>query len=372
MKIAVLDFLMGDNGKGRWAHYFSKDADYVIRTSGAGNCGHVIWRDGKKYTHHILPSADYRNPNIKSYLGHGMYINPDELLEEILGFSKDFPGVGKTIIVDPDAFVITEAHIAEDKEKNKHIGSTNKGVGPAAISKFGRTGTRLYHLIRDKATVIEKLKELGVQFIPVLKMQEEFEKSNLVFEGSQGSAIDVSVGIDYPFVTSSDCTVSGIYSSGFHFVDLDRVYGAGKPYLTKSGNGKMITEIHGEEASALQLAGGEKGATTGRDRRIGYLDLPMSKYGIKKSGITHILMSKLDIMNGNKFIRVCNSYNKEVNSAGDFEEIEPGYIDLLGWNDGMNKEEIKPFLKYVERYCNTPIAFTSAGVNDEDVVRFGE
>ena len=224
-------------------------------------------------------------------------------------------------------------------------------------------------LIRDNNVIIEKLQEMGVQFTPILKLQEEFKKSNLVFEGAQGSAIDLQIGTDYPFVTSSDCTVSGIYSSVFHFVKLDHVYGVGKPYFTKSGNGRLITEMPEKEAEIIRERGSEKGATTGRNRRIGYLDLPLAEYCIKKSGITDLIFSKLDIMNEMKEIKVCNIYDKPVYSAGDFKDVVPYYINLRGWNDGKNIEEISPFLNYVKRSLGTHIAYVSAGVNDEDVIK---
>jgi adenylosuccinate synthase len=328
--IAILDPSWGDNGKGRCAHYFAPKYGWVVRAQGSSNCGHQVFVNGKSYVHHLLPSADYRYKT-KSFLANGMVINLDELYQEIKEFSKDFAGIAKSIYVDPDAFIITQKHIDYDKEHNKHIGSTNKGVGPAYTDKIARKGTRVYHCIRDNAEVILALKELGVNFIPILRLKEEFEKSSIIFEGSQSALLDINAGPDYPYLTSSDCTISGVYASGFHFLKIDKVYGCIKPYLTKSGNGNLPTEFSEEDASKIRLAGDEIGKTTGRNRRIGALDLPALRYGILKAGITDLILTKLDILDGEKSVKVCVSYGKEVFSPGDFYDLRPEYISMPGW-----------------------------------------
>jgi adenylosuccinate synthase len=366
--IAILDTLLGDNAKGHFAHYFSPQFDWVIRTSGSSNCGHVVYRDGKKYVHHLLPSGDYRVKNLKSFLGSGMYINLEELLEEIKLAEQDFPGVAKTIYVDPDAFTINEEHIKFDKEKNKHIGSTAKGVSPAATSKYARTGERVYDYINCNAEVIKTLKALGVHFTPLLSLRETFERSKLLFEGNQGVMLDINSGI-YPYVTTSDCTVSGIYASGFHFVKLDRVYGMMKPYLTKSGEGPLPSEYFGKEAEDLRMRGGEFGNTTGRARRVGALDLPMLKYGIRKGGMTHLIISKMDILSGQESVKVCYDYGKEVHSPNDFRGAAAYYTHLPGWKDAKSIKQISPFITHIENYTNTPVEYISAGIDNSDILK---
>jgi adenylosuccinate synthase len=365
--IAVLDANLGDCGKGHFAHFFSPKFDWVIRTSGSSNCGHVVYRDGKKYVHHLLPSGDYRVKGLKSFLGSGMYINLEELLEEVKIAEEDFPGVAKSIYVDPDAFTINDEHIAFDKEKNKHIGSTSKGVSPAATSKYARTGARIYNYINDNAEVIQALTDLGVQFTPLLSLRETFERSKLLFEGNQGVLLDINSGI-YPFVTTSDCTVSGIYASGFHFVKLDRVYGMMKPYLTKSGEGPLPSEYFGEEAEDLRKRGGEFGNTTGRARRVGALDLPMLKYGIRKGGMTHLIISKMDILSGQERIKICYDYGKEIHSPNDFKNVKPFYVNLPGWQDAKDTKQIQPFIKHIEDYTSTKVEYISAGVENSDIL----
>lgn len=366
--IAILDTVYGDTGKGRVAHYFSTKFGWHIRFGGSSNCGHVIYRDGKKYNHHLLPSADYRNPHTRSFLASGMYIHLHTLLEEVKSATQDFPGAAKTIYVDPDAFVITDEHIKIDRETNKHLGTTGQGVGVAASAKYARTSSRIYNHINDNAEVIQELKTLGIHFTTLLTLREQFERSNLLFEGHQGVMLDINAGIT-PYTTSSDCTVAGIAAAGFNFIKLDRVYGLSKAgYLTKSGEGPLPSEIFGEEADRLRTLGGEVGNTTGRNRRIAYLDLPMLKYGIRKGGITHLILTKLDIMNGQDKIKVCYDYGTEIHSPNDFRHAKPYYVELLGWRDARDLKQIVPFIKHIEDFTNTPVEYVSVGVNDADML----
>lgn len=367
--IAILDTLLGDNGKGRASHWFSSSNKYrwSVRYASGNNAGHQIHRNGKKYSHHLLPCANY-NYDVKSFLASGMMINLEALLEEISEFEKDYPNVGKSIYLDKDAFIVSKEHIEIDKEKNKHLQTTWKGMGPATVDKYARTGTRIYNLINDNAEIIKSLKRKGVNFTTILELREDFEKSNIIFEGAQGSMLDINSGI-YPFVTSADTTVAAIYSAGFNFVKLDRVYGMLKPYLTKSGGGPLPTEMSDEDAKYWQDFASEFGVSTGRRRRIAYLDLPMLKYGVLKGGITHLFITKMDILNAQKAIKVCNSYGKNVYSPSDFNEVKPTYTHLQGWDDGKDIRQISPFIRYIEDYVGVPVEYISAGVNDDDVIK---
>lgn len=368
MNIAILDCVLGDTGKGRVAHYFSPKFQWVIRHGGSNNCGHVVYRDGEKYNHHFLPSADYRNSKIKSFLASGMYIHLRALLDEIKLAEQNFPGVAKTIYIDPDAFVITDEHIKIDQETNKHLGTTGRGVGIAASDKYARKCSRIYNYINDNADIIKEFKELGINFTPLLALKEIFERSNLLFEGHQGVMLDINAGIT-PYTTSSDCTVAGIYAAGFNFIRLDKVYGLSKGgYLTKSGEGPLPTEILGEEADRLRSLGREFGNTTGRNRRIAHMDLPMLKYGILKGGLTHLIMTKLDILNGQEKIKICYDYGKEIHSPNDFKDANPHYIEIKGWHDARDINQVEPFIKMVEDYTGIIVEYISVGVNDEDMI----
>lgn len=368
--IAVLDAFFGDNGKGRCSNDFSPNFDYVIRFNGSNNAGHVVYRDGIKYNHHLLPCADYRNKNTKSFLANGMVISPEKLLEEVLEMEQSFPGVAKTIIVDPDVFVVLPEHIERDKAENKHLGTTSQGVGPAYTDKVARKGVRFYNLINDNNETIQTLSKMGVRFIPELKLREIFKKSNLLFEGAQSILLDINCSI-YPYCTSSDTTISGAYACGFHWVKFDKVYGAIKPYGTKSGAGPLPTEMSDEDAKIIRELGGEYGNTTKRARRISYLDLPAIRYAVKKGGITNLIINKMDILSKQKSIKVCHSYGKEeeIYSPNDFNDAKPDYINLPGWNNAKNIDQVLPFLKYVESFVGIPVDYIGVGVNKEDLIK---
>ena len=370
--IAILDCLAGDNGKGRASHWFGSrnQFDWCIRPNSGSNAGHQIYRDGRKYSHHLLPCANYNTP-IKSYLGAGMMIDLEELLAEINLFRKDYPDMAKSIYVDADAFIVSKEHIQQDREKNGHLMTTGKGIGPATVDKYNRTGTRIYNLINDNADIIKALSSLGVTFTYALALRNNFEKSSLLFEGAQGILLDLQSGI-YNYVTTTDTTVSGIYASGFHFVKLDRVYGVIKAgYMTKSGAGPLPTEMPKEEALMWRTKGAEFGVTTGRDRRIAYMDFPMLKYGILKGGITHLILTKLDIMNGAEKIKVCYDYGKEIHSPNDFKDVKPHYVELPGWQDARDSKQVAPFIEHIQNYTNTPVEYISVGVEDSDMFEVG-
>jgi len=376
--IAVLGTLYGDEGKGRIVHYMSKDYDWVIRFNGGANAGHTIYRmingERKKYIHNLLPSFDWTKPNQKAFLAQRMVIDLEQLYNEIHAIEIDIfkttekpcnGCVAKRVYVDPDAFVVLPKHKEEDKAKNGHIGSTNRGIGPAYKDKVNRSGKRVKDLIKENNRAAWNLKRMGVQFKHALELRDEFENSNLLFEGAQGAMIDLNHGV-YPFVSCSDTTIGGIYSSGFAWVKLDKVYGITKAYMTKVGEGPFPTELFGDEAENLRKIGGEYGATTGRPRRIGWLDLPMLKYACAKSGITDLIVTKMDILYGMDSVPVCSAYDKEPVSASNFYDTKCQYLKMPGWNEPYD-DTSKSFLNFIGSYAGCPVNMISCGVSDEDI-----
>jgi len=379
--IAVLGAVFGDEGKGNITHHFSKDYDWVVRFSGGANAGHTIYRDGVKYVHNLLPSVDFRHKHVKSYLGAGMVIDLEKLKQEVVEANKHYPGVGSRIYVDKDAFVVREKHKEEDRATNAHIGSTNRGIGPAYKDKVGRSGIRIGDLLKinsfkDKESIkdyanligdLYNLTSLGVTFTNVMSMEEEFKNSNILFEGAQGVLLDINHGI-YPYVSSSDCCVSGIVSSGFGFVKLNKVYGVAKVYTTKVGEGPFPTEYQGEEAEALRKLGNEYGATTGRPRRVGALDLPALRYACKKGGITNLIITKFDILNGSDHVLVCTSYGKDPICSSDFFDVTRITAKVPGWKNAKNKNELAPFLDLVKKVTRLEVDYISCGTTEEDIL----
>lgn len=362
--IAVFGAFYGDEAKARFCHWSAKDFDYFIRFSGSSNCGHTIYDNNVKIVRHLIPSADF-NFN-KAFLGSGMVINPDELLKEVEDTIKLFPDAATKIIVDPDAFVVFPKHIEEDMLKNKHIGSTNKGVSPAYRDKINRCGTKIRDILNNSS--IKKLIDLGVQFKYSLEMKEEFQNSKLLFEGGQSILLDYNFSA-YPFCTSGECSLGGIYNAGFAFAPPEIVYGIFKAYSTKVGEGPFPTEYFDDAANKIRKIGNEIGATTKRPRRIGALDLPALKYSVIKGGINSLVMTKLDVLNGESTIKICTGYEKPIYSGSDFFTAKPIYIDLPGWKDSKNLEEIKPLIQYVEKYIGISISYISTGVNPEDLIK---
>jgi adenylosuccinate synthase len=379
MNIAILGSAWGDEGKGHITHHLSKDYDWIIRFNGGANAGHTIYRDGVKYVHNLMPSFDWRSPKPKAFLGSGMVIDLPQLHLEINKLFAIDPSLPSRVYVDPDAFVVLEQHKDEDKKLNGHIGSTNRGIGPAYKSKIERKGIRIRDFLNghqlDNAVdnwsklAFDKLKELGVHFKGVLEIQSEMKNADLLFEGAQGVLLDINHGI-YPYVSCSDCTIGGIYSSGFHFAPPSKVYGVAKCYTTKVGEGPFPTELKGEEAESLRKMGNEYGATTGRPRRVGWLDLPALNYACQVSGITNLIITKFDILNGMDTVPLCMSYDKNPTCSDDFFKAKPNYMDVLGWDDPKSVTELTPFISEVEFATKCPVSYISTGTDNKDILEW--
>lgn len=385
MNIAILGAQMGDEGKGRIVHDFSSQYDWVIRFNGGANAGHTIYRDGKKYVHNLLPSVDFRKPYIKSFLGSGMVLDLAQLAKEIEDASVDFPEVGRRIFVDPEAFIVTPEHKEKDRLTNQHIGSTNRGIGPAYADKIGRCGVRVSAVMSKTSDDFNRLVKLGVQFKTALSLRNEFDRSSLLFEGAQGVLLDINHGT-YPYVSCSDCTVSGIGASGFNWVKLEKVYGVAKAYATRVGEGPFPTEVHDEEADVLRKLGNEYGATTGRPRRVGWLDAYALGYACRKGGIDRLILTKFDILNGMKNVNVAVNYGDPykylgMESVDEMFNAKPMYANLSGWEDakadvrdmlearGAPKCYVGQLLHLVEDVTSVKTEYVSVGVNPQDLIR---
>jgi adenylosuccinate synthase len=368
--IAVLGLAYGDEGKGRIVHDFSPNYDWIIRFNGGANAGHTIYRDGVKYVHNLMPSFDWRSPRPKAFLASGMVIDLEQLHKEVKGLYDINPLYSERVYVDTDAFVVLPEHKQEDKANNGHIGSTNRGIGPAYKSKIGRCGTKIRDIILEKNTdiftYIQEMEKMGVHFVTHLELDIDFNQSSLLFEGAQGVMLDINHGT-YPYVSCSESTLAGVYACGFYY-PIDKVYGVAKCYSTKVGEGPFPSEIFGTEAENLRQKGNEYGATTGRPRRIGWLDLPALTYACKKGGITDIIITKFDILNGLSEVPICVEYEKTPTSSYDFKNPQLKYIKISGWQDATNISELKPFISTIESKTNKPVSFISVGVNPKDLM----
>lgn len=375
--IAVLGAALGDEAKGRVTHWLSPQYDWVIRFGGGANAGHTIYRDGKKFVHNLLPSVDFRNPNIKAYLGAGMVIDLRKLRDEVLAAEEAYPGSASRIYVDREAFMVLDEHIEEDKQTNAHIGSTNRGVGPAYRDKVARKGIRIddmwgtkrFGLNKDYDNALYHLMERGVNFTHVLSMEKKMKSSKLLFEGAQGILLDINHGI-YPYVSCGDATIGGIYASGFGFAKIDKVYGIAKVYATKVGTGPFPTEVQGKLADDLRIHGNEFGSTTGRPRRIGWLDIPALRYACQKGNITDLILTKFDILDGMEQVPVCVSYDgTQPVCPSDFFHAKPTYENVQGWNDCFIDSQLEPFISKVEHHSGVSVSHISCGTGEHDIRR---
>lgn len=372
MNIAILGAAWGDEGKGHIVHSLSARYNWVVRFNGGANAGHTIYRNGVKYVHNLMPSFDWRSDIPKAFLGSGMVIDLEQLHKEVSSLwnvNSSFPA---RVYVDPDAFVVMPEHKELDKQLNSHIGSTNRGIGPAYTSKISRNGLRIRDRMYDADDnhdkhFIKEMQKMGVHFKGLMELRREMENTSILFEGAQGIMLDINHGI-YPYVSSSESTVAGIYSCGFHFARPDKVYGVAKCYTTKVGEGPFPTELLGDEAQDLRVRGNEYGATTGRPRRIGWVDLPALDYACQKGGITNLILTKFDILNGMERVPMCVAYDKPPMSSHDFYEAKPQYIKLPGWQDAAkDSSQLAPFISTAERLTGCPVSYISCGTDAKDV-----
>ncbi len=363
---AVIGSFFGDEAKARVIHWMAKDFKYIVRFSGSSNAGHTLYHKGQKIVRHLLPSADFSLPEQYAVLASGMVINPNELLQEVEETEAMFPGSAKRIIVDPDAFVILPDYLEQDKANVAAFGSTGKGVSVAYREKIYRKGTKIKDLF-GKSAVIVKLQKLGVQFKYNLEMYNEFSTAPIMFEGAQSVLLDINFGT-YPFVTSGECTPGGIFNSGFGYAMPGRVYGIAKAYSTRVGDGPFPTELAGTEAENLRKLGNEYGATTGRPRRVGWLDIPALNYAIKKSGINSLIITKLDVLNGMKEIPICHKYETDPVCAGDFFNAKPEFMNVPGWMNAKKLSDVQPFLDTIEKLTGVEVTYISCGTAEEDIL----
>jgi adenylosuccinate synthase len=405
-KVAIVGSQWGDEGKGKVVNYFSSDFEWIVRFSGGSNAGHTIYHKGKKYVNHLLPSI-VPDSDSKGFLGAGMVIDLEQLIKELNVLENDFPGISSKFYIDLEAFIVLPWHKEEDEliesMRREPIGTTKRGIGPAYTDKVSREGIKLYHIFDDEVLKSrlediyylknniysgriknnakdtyeyllkqrEDLKKLKVNYASAVEMGKVFRSTSVLFEGAQGVLLDLDFGT-YPFVTSGACMAHGVSSVGFSTFELDEVYGVLKAYTTRVGEGPFPTELFGEEADKMRKLGNEFGATTGRPRRVGWLDLPAMRYAKIRSGLTSIVITKADVLNGYDKIKVCTSYEvdgevKDIpSSSADFFKAKPIYEELDGWQN-TNEVNFLKYMTYIEENTGIKIDYISYGPKTEEM-----
>ncbi|NOQ27749.1 MAG: adenylosuccinate synthase [Bacteroidales bacterium] len=418
MKLDVLLGLQwGDEGKGKIVDVLAPKYNVIARFQGGPNAGHTLEFNNIKHVLHTIPSGVFR-PDSINIIGNGVVIDPvifmqeiDELLELKVDLTKNLFISKRTHLILPSHRILDAASEAA-KGKTK-IGSTLKGIGPTYMDKTGRNGLRVGDIInpgfKEKYDFLtNKHKDLlkqynfdfdlteyeenwfkGIELLKKFKLIESehvinkyLEEGKLILaEGAQGTLLDIDFG-SYPFVTSSNTTCAGACTGlGVAPNKIGNIIGIFKAYCTRVGSGPFPTELENEEGETLRKQGHEVGATTGRPRRCGWLDLPALKYAVMLNGVTELTITKADVLTGFETIKVCTHYKlkgEEINYMP-FEinePLEPVLKEFKGWKEDISKInsyeelpiELKDYLKYIENEVKVPIKVISVGPNRSETI----
>ncbi len=411
--IAIIGAQWGDEGKGKITDYLSAKADYVVRYQGGNNAGHTIIVKGEKTVLHLIPSGVLHDHCV-SVISHGVVFDPKAFFVEFEEVSKKINLSPKNLKISSHLSIITSYHKILDANRESKgtvkIGTTGKGIGPAYEDKISRKGLCLSDLmdkdkLRSRLEVsfaekkslfdtyykidypsideeVEALYSYGQKLAPYMcdtfKLLDDAiaQNKNILYEGAQGVLLDVDYGT-YPFVTSSNTGYGGIIN-GARVANgkVDEVLAIVKAYTTRVGEGPFPTELFDATGEHIQQKGHEFGATTGRKRRCGWLDLPLLKYSVKCANLTSIALTKLDILSDMDVLKVCTSYEYEGKtydsaSAGmDLSKVTPIYTEMRPFKDDFKSDfspELKEYLKKIEDYLGVPIGVIAYGPERSEI-----
>lgn len=418
MKVdVVLGLQWGDEGKGKIVDVLANSYPVIARFQGGPNAGHSLHFEGKKFVLHTVPSGVFRK-NAINIIGNGVVIDPIIFREECMEIEATGTPVRERVLISKKAHLILPTHriidAASEAAKGKSkIGSTLKGIGPTYMDKTGRNGLRVGDILTDdfaerflalKKKHIAQLAQFDYQYNAEEKESEwmeavEYLKSfelidgeyvankyltdnkKILAEGAQGTMLDVDFG-SYPFVTSSSTTCAGVCTGlGVAPTKIGKVYGIFKAYCTRVGSGPFPTELNDEVGEELRKKGFEFGATTGRPRRTGWLDLPALKYAIMLDGVTELIMMKADVLDTFETIKVAVGYKVDGVETDrvpydTYANIEPVYKEFKGWNKDLTKvtrEEELPFefmnyVRFIEKELGIPVSVISLGPDREQTI----
>lgn len=423
--VVVIGTQWGDEGKGKIVDSLTEKADVVARFQGGHNAGHTVVINDEKFVLHLVPTGILHEGKL-CIIGNGVVINPKALIDEINELKKRGLKLNNNLKISKSAHVIMPYHMAIESEKEalkgeRKIGTTGKGVGPAYTDKMARIGIRiadLYYpeLFRDK--LITNLEEINFVLESCLQSQpfkpddiyseymeyaeklQEYvddtdilinkaidEKKNVLFEGAQGTLLDIDHGT-FPYVTSSSATAGGACTGlGVGPTRIDTVLGVVKAYTTRVGGGPFPTEIHDSLGENLRQWGGEFGATTGRPRRCGWLDLVVLRHAARINGLSGLVLTKLDVLDSLKNIKICFGYQYKGKTFEDFpkelpvlEKCEPLYKEFKGWEEptlGLREfdnlpRKAKDYIKIIEEELGVNVDIISTGQKRDDIIVLNE
>ncbi len=378
--IVLVGAQWGDEGKGKATDLLGSRVDYVVRYQGGNNAGHTVVIGDQSFALHLLPSG-ILTPTCTPVIGNGVVVDPAVLMAEIEALNERGVDTSR-LIISPDAHLITPYHVTLDKVAERflgkaRIGTTGRGIGPTYADKVARLGIRVQDLFDEnilrqkvegslalKNQVLVKVynrREIDpdeivdslMAYADVLRpmvvdtsrvLNEALDQGKVVLlEGGQGTLLDVDHGT-YPFVTSSNPTAGGACTgSGIGPTRISRVIGILKAYTTRVGSGPFPTELHDDDGARLRAIGGERGVTTGRDRRCGWFDVPIARFAGRVNGLTDVFLTKLDVLSGWDEIPVCVAYEVDGRRVDDipmtqtdFHHAKPVYEMLPGWSQDIS------------------------------------
>lgn len=416
----LLGLQWGDEGKGKIVDYLAAKYDIIARFQGGPNAGHTLYVKGQKVVLRTIPSGVFQE-NKLNLIGNGVVIDPVTLKEEIENLNAIGVSLSDNLFISHKAHLILPTHRAldaasEHAKGTEKIGSTLKGIGPAYMDKTGRNGLRVGDILaKDWKARYEKLKQKHLSMLAMYSEQVDWESWEPAFfeavaylqslnivngeywineqikagkkvlaEGAQGSMLDVDYGT-YPFVTSSNTITAGVCTGlGIAPSAIGDVFGITKAYCTRVGSGPFPTELHDEIGEALRVAGSEFGAVTKRPRRCGWIDLVALKYTIMLSGVTRLIVTKADVMDGFETIQAATAYKigDEVTKEMPFDiceaDIEAQYESFKGWAPVKTSEcttleslpeAFKDFCSFLENYLEVKIQYVSNGTGRDNLLK---
>lgn len=414
----------GDEGKGKIVDLLSSDTEYVVRYQGGANAGHTLKFDDTTIVLHLIPSGMF-NGNSTCIIGNGVVVDPLALVEEIKEIENLDTDLTDRFYISSSAHVILQYHKVLDMVKEKSrgsdaIGTTGRGIGPAYVSKVSRIGIRMVDLLNPKKLeekIRKNLKDIntaldqvyGEKQLDADKMVEELKPAiqtltpyirntsallhkaveqgdSILLEGAQGSLLDVDHGT-YPYVTSSNPTAGGACTgSGIPPLAVTHALGITKAYCTRVGNGPFPTELDNNNGEKLRKNGQEFGATTGRPRRCGWLDLVALKYAVQLNGMNELALTKLDVLDDFESIKVCTHYNLDGQRSDTFpldsedvDRLKPVYKSFKGWKTSTRNigkfedlpSEAQNYIRFIEEFIGVEFKIISTGPKrTESIIRY--
>lgn len=413
--IAVIGGFYGDEAKAKIVDVLAKDVDVVVRFQGGNNAGHTLKLGDKKFVLHLVPSGIFYTNTI-CMLGSGVVIDPFSLIEEMELLKKKGINFSNRFFIDPRAHIVLPIHKELDLKREKRtkgtkIGTTGRGIGPCYTDKVARVGIRVLDILKPD-TLTDRLSELYkyhkvrsnqvdlkglaksllvcgdylveyISQIPFLLDDYYSKGRKILFEGAQGTLLDIEYG-SYPFVTSSHTISGGICTSlGFPPQKIDRLVGIFKSYITRVGNGPLVTELKDQTGDLIREKGNEYGSSTGRPRRCGWFDAVAANFSVLINGFDEIALTLLDVLQGFKTVKICYAYS--INGRiykqypPDTETLEiakPVYLELPGWEEDLTKirkfsdlpKNAQQYVREIEKLVNVRVSIISVGPEREQTI----